>query len=861
VSSVAALPAALAGFVLFFVPGLVFLALLSREDRDDLALDEALFLAVAVSVIASAWLGLVLAEAGFFSLVGAAAILGAAALGAALVGRRRLVWPLPRPRSAHEIGPALVLLALAVTLQCRPSQYIMGGRDPGAYIASMGIIARTGGIVFQDPLVRAVPREDVELFYRHPSKEDFSWSRFMGFDLERPESGRVFPQFFHLFPAFGAYLFQAMGQKGALATPCVFGVLGTLGVFFAFRRIFGREAALLASLFLAVNVVQVWFARFPVSEPVSQFLIFCGLLAFSRWETHGSPAFGALAGTAFGLTLLVRIDSVLIVLPLALYFVARPATGAVAWRRAAAVLVPFALLSLHAAFHAAFWARKYVVQIATRRYWRYPAPVWALAAAAVLGLVVLAWRYGPTLGRTLPRHQERLRALAGAFVIGLALYAYFLRPELSAWAGGDGNARGVAVDDPGLQTVLHALGFQRLAAHDAQAFFRLGWFVSPLGLLLGTLGLVAVLRAWRARYLLPVLTAVTFAGFYFYKIRIWNDYYFALRRFVPVVLPFLFGFTAFLLVRLAQRGGLRRVSAGLLALGLLALYAKDTAPLFRYVDWKGSVDFVSDVARRFGPEDVVIFEQPKSVHLLSLPLWAAYGVGALELARFNPDPERLLHLVRSWRGRYRNVYFVHTPRTDLCGVFLERVEPYSFGTYEWERTYRSPPRRPEVRSLHFTISRFVAPEDLNVPPLPEVDVGASDDVQVSGFFDKEILGGERTYRWSGACGSVYLPAARPGTTVAITAAMGPRAEEAPAEVRVSLAGTPLGAFAPGKDFREFTVAVPDSLPEGPAVLRLDVPVWRPRSDFRELGLMVDRIRVVPGGRARVPVSAPSGGGS
>src|SRR5262249_52973682 len=81
--------------------------------------------------------------------------------------------------------------------------------------------------------------------------------------------------------------------------------------------------------------------------------------------------------------------------------------------------------------------------------------------------------------------------------------------------------------------------------------------------------------------------------------------------------------------------------------------------------------------------------------------------------------------------------------------------------------------------------------------LPELDVGGSDDVQVSGFFEKEILGGERTYRWSGACGSIYLPAARPGTTIAITAAMGPRAAEAPAEVRVSLGGIPLGAFAPG----------------------------------------------------------------
>ena len=161
------------------------------------------------------------------------------------------------------------------------------------------------------------------------------------------------------------------------------------------------------------------------------------------------------------------------------------------------------------------------------------------------------------------------------------------------------------------------------------------------------------------------------------------------------------------------------------------------------------------MARRFGPEDVVIFEQPRSIHLLSLPLWAAHGVNALELARFNPDPDRLRHLVTAWRGRWRNVYFVHTYRTDLCGLFLERLERKDFGTFEWY-AYDRKPGPPEFRSLHFTVSRVVPPEELRVPSLDEVDVGGTDDVQVSGFFDKE--GGEgRTFRWTGPCASVYLP--------------------------------------------------------------------------------------------------------
>jgi len=178
-----------------------------------------------------------------------------------------------------------VILALAIGLQARPSQYVVGGRDPGAYVAAMGLIARTGGIVYTDPLVLAIPPEDVELFFRNPGNPPFSWARFMGFDLESPATGRVYPQFFHLFPAFGAYLFQAMGVKGALATPPVFGILAT-------RRVLPRAAAQprrgpragrrpARRPQPAPGVVR----PLPVSEGMSQFLIALGLLAFAHWRS------------------------------------------------------------------------------------------------------------------------------------------------------------------------------------------------------------------------------------------------------------------------------------------------------------------------------------------------------------------------------------------------------------------------------------------------------------------------------------------------------------------------------------------------------------------------------------------------
>jgi hypothetical protein len=861
VNLVGPVPAALAGIVLFLVPGLTVLLLLRPEDRQDLSWDETAFLSVALSVSAAAWVGLVLGEAGRFHIVTAALLLGGASIFALWRRRAHLGWPRLWPHTPRDAAPAAAVLGLALAFQAYPSEHLVGGRDPGLYVAAMGIIGRTGAIAYTDPVVLSIPAEDRALFYRHPENPDYSWGRFMGYHLERPETGRVVPQFFHLFPAFGAFLFQSMGAKGALATPCVFGVLGTLAFFFAWRRLFGPAPALLGALLLGLNVVQVWFARYPMSEPMSQFLLFLGLFAFALWEERGAPAFGALAGTALGLSLLVRIDNLLLVGPLALYVLARRAHGALPWARLRPLVLPFTVLALHAFLHAAFWARKYLHDIATRPYWYQPAPVWLIGASAVAAVLLLAHRLERPLLSWMDTHGALLRRAAMALVVAAACFAYFVRPALSAWAGGDGNLPGSALVDPGL---LKSLGYSRLAAHDAQSLLRLGWFVTPLGLVLAVLGLLVLFRHWRGAWLFPVLLGLTFAVFYLYKIRVYNDYFFALRRFVPVVLPFVIGLSAVFLCRLARAGGLRRGLAAALALVLAGAFLRDTWPLRRFRDWNHAVRFVGDMARLFGRDDVVIFEQPRSIHLLSLPLWALHGVNALELARANPDPQRLQHLVSSWRGQYRNVYFVHTYSTDLCGLFLERVQERSFGTFEWERGYGRKPRGPEPRAFHFRVSRVVPPEDLQVPPLDTVDVGGSDDVQVSGFHDKEG-GGDHTYRWTGSCGSVYVPGVRGAAEIGLVASVGvERPRDRPVTVRVSLDGTPLGTFVAGPDWQEHRLPIRQP-PAGPLVLRLDVPAWRPANvlpgsvDHRDLGVMVDRIRLL-GAKDIVSGSPTSGGG-
>ena len=158
----------------------------------------------------------------------------------------------------------------------------------------------------------------------------------------------------------------------------------------------------------------------------------------------------------------------------------------------------------------------------------------------------------------------------------------------------------------------------------------------------------------------------------------------------------------------------------------------------------------------------------------------------------------------------------------------------------------------------FSLSRVVEPETLRVTTEPLIDIGGSGDPQTSGFFESEATG-ERTYRWTGGClddrgnatGSIYVPAATGGARLRIrsTAHLRPSTAK-PAHVLAFFDGVPVGEFTADGTWRDFEITLPDPLPKGSKILRLDVPAWRPSNtdplatDTRDLGIMVDSVEVI-----------------
>src|SRR5207248_6526517 len=106
----------------------------------------------------------------------------AIAAAAAARGRVRLGAATRRPSATALIPIALVLLGLWRFFP--PSEYVIGGKDPGTYMNEGIQIAQRGALVIRDPVVAAVPASARDLFFPSHLRAEYYGLRFMGFFIQ-----------------------------------------------------------------------------------------------------------------------------------------------------------------------------------------------------------------------------------------------------------------------------------------------------------------------------------------------------------------------------------------------------------------------------------------------------------------------------------------------------------------------------------------------------------------------------------------------------------------------------------------------------------------------------------------------------
>ena len=191
---------------LAYLPGALLyrLPIADRPRRAALPADERAFWAVILSCTITTLAALALAAAGAYTfqrLLAADIALAAVLL---VTVRGRLGYgSTAAPLSWTLLLPA-ALAAVGLYLFFPPSEYIMGGKDPGTYINEGIRIGQQGSLTIHDATLAAVPEEFRGMFLAgDPAEIDeglHQGVRFMGFFVTNRSRGDVMGQFPHGFP-------------------------------------------------------------------------------------------------------------------------------------------------------------------------------------------------------------------------------------------------------------------------------------------------------------------------------------------------------------------------------------------------------------------------------------------------------------------------------------------------------------------------------------------------------------------------------------------------------------------------------------------------------------------------------------
>jgi hypothetical protein len=816
-----------------WLPGAVIfrLPIADRDRRAALDAEERLFWAVIISAAVSLSVVLGLAAAHRYSFGRLLAADLAIAFVAAAAGRFRLRLQAPRAGLGALLPLALVLLGLWRFFP--PSEYIIGGKDPGVYMNEGIQIAQQAGLVVRDPAVSSVPAFARDLFFPSYQRDDYYSVRFMGFFIRNPESGTVVGQFPHLFPASIAIGYGLDGLTGARRAVGLWAILGVLAVYFAGRRLAGAPAAWVAAALLTLHVVQVWFARYPNAEMVMQALLFAALLAHARAHVDGDSFFAPVAGALLGLLLFLRFDAVL---GIAGVFAAL-ALGVLAGRARAhlSFLLAFALAAALAVPYLLFPMRHYadlpIVFLSHLPRWQYA----LLAAGAVCGLTALV------LGARLPALGSKVRATAPTVLafalVAAAAYALLLREPV------------------------HGV----LAVRDAYALRTFAsYYVTVPGLLAALLGFVLLARRdfWRAPEIFT--TVALFSFFFFYKIRIVSDHFWMSRRFLPVILPAALLFAAAAALA-GTRGGwaptrLLRGSIGLAFLVLLATqYERAAKPVLPHVEYAGVIARLEALAAEARDRDLLVVESRNAsdTHVLALPLAYIYARNVLVLNSPRPDKTAFAGFLDWARTRYDRVLFMGGGGTDLLSPAwgARAIASQRFQIPEYDAPADAYPRFVRHKEFDYSLYELTRPDAAGAMRPFDLDVGVSDDLHVVRFYAKEQTEG-RSFRWSRARSLISITSIRPDSRdIVLSMSDGGRPPAVDrADVTVALDNEVLGTVRVDTGFKPYAVPIPQALAErlsglGRSIeLTITTTVWKPEAvlgtpDDRELGVMVDRVTV------------------
>ena len=813
------------------------------------------------------------------------------------------IWRRPQLRWSDLWLSGILLLGLFTF--GRTAEYITSQRDPGEHANIAVRLAQEQGLRFSDPDFQDFDEDRQKLFLPVLLEDALYLEAVPGFSLIDAETGEMLPQYLHLFPLWLSLAFKIWRFDGLFGFNVLLGLLSLLLVVALAIEVFrSKTAGLVASTLLCLNLGQIWLVRSPFSETLAQVLLLAGVWMLTLAVSRRRVGLGFLSGLVFGLSLMVRIDSVLAILAVVLFlvlvrlgparWVGLPVLFLVLVRLGPArwvglpvrpVAAGLAIGLAYSLAHIALFAYPYVLAILFNqgmlsfldRQWG-----WLLALALLATSVawsskrrmrlMIVWRGGwfpksKWLGDPATRRRIVFVCLSGLVTVAFA-YGYFLRPMMASGA----NLLPLSAPHQGA-----------IPYYDELNLVRLGWYLSPLGLCLAYLGAILALRQvvlkGQIRPLPLLLLLGVFLLFYGYKSRAFPDNYWVIRRYAEVTIPALLilaGLAMQRLYRLASihprvraRSGSRRFLLQVCGSGLLiAMIAAQTVaawPFFRQGELGGTWAQMALLASRTSEADVILFEYGRAQQFFLGPLRNLFGQSVLPLAHNTPDRGAFDRVVAKYLAANKRVFLISSDEwtsLDSSEYVFESSERFHFTSRLVERTYERLPEK--MQKVHYSLQLYeVKPRPQGRPkPYQALNRHSSFGYASKGFYQAELGAGGNTFRWSQGDASVEMPeidTAYPAVLIVRLARPDAgTATESP--IRIHFNGHDLGPLRLSPGFNEYKISIDRSqLAQGERnLVEIRTQSFNPSAmgygaDTRNLGFMLDCLKLqslVPMGGTR-----------
>jgi len=617
------------------------------------------------------------------------------------------IKPVDRWLTSDRLQYGLLVLWLtgAGWLFFRPHQYVLGAADAGVYVNLAASIADTGGILIDDPalaqldqilkpaLTRIIPgdgrAQQIAPTYLLP-----------GFYVADPAAGRIIPQFYPLHPVWQAIAYSIGGLQASLLMTGLWALLGSLAVYLIIRQISNWPVALLVLVGLSLCALQGWFARYPTSEMLSQFLLWAGIWSTMLWLKGKRPVpfWGLVGGLALGQVLLVRIDSYFLVAVPAAIFLWLSLSGA--WRRHHwTFFLPLILLTIHSLLHALTQSAPYFystfdygLQLLRNNWWL---PVGVLISGIII--LYMLQRFRLELDQ-LARFRQRATVSAALLFVLLVFYGWFIRPNIGGeitsydyWYGGGQLPLGL----------------------DRQNLVRLGWYLSPVGIVVATAGICQMILAIDRQRAILLATGLLFSLLYLWRIQANPHQVYTMRRYVPVVLPFamvasggLFGWLFSHRQRWWRAGTLILAGAWLAALGLSA------RGFITQIDYQGLVPQLTALDEQLEKESLLLFNDEPPIgtgDTLGTPLRFIYGHDVYRIHDWEIlDQKALAEMILTWLVENRAVFWIGNGYEFLVDFGINPVHSFeeTLVSKQLEGSYDHKPREIVEYSWQLSIHKL-----------------------------------------------------------------------------------------------------------------------------------------------------------